>query len=146
MKNKAFVFLLAILLSSQAMIPVHASNVSTITQTGPVSVPLNATVASSFEVTVPKSVELTKGESKTFDIKVKGDIGGTENLTLNIGSTVTMSQEGKSDVTVPISLDKSTFSCANLQGEGSTSKVTVNGANLSAGSWTGSCSLTVSLN
>ena len=79
-----------------------------------------------------------------YSVSAVGDIAGNKELTITPNSsTVTLTQTGKNDVTATITQEKTVFTSGELaNGTTSNGRIT---ANLTAGSWKGNTTFTVSL-
>ena len=132
MKRKAVscLLVLAALITMTPIVPTLAAenpdNETQLTQTTTESGTQNSVVkydqASAFTVTIPKSIALSSSKSAEYTVKVKGDIIGTEIITVTPDSSVILNDaNGKDSVTGSINQEKTEFSSEELNissGEG----------------------------
>lgn len=115
-------------------------------------VEVTASKASSFRVTIPKKITLN-GETGTgtFTVKVEGDLAEGKTVTVQPDANFTMTQEGKDDITVTITQNKTTFSASDfaMQPDSTMAATTVGNlsmSDISAGIWEGSFDFLISTN
>ena len=115
-------------------------------------VEVSASKASTFMVTIPKKITLS-GEtgSGSFTVSVTGDLSEGDTVSIVPDEDFTMMQEGKNDITVTVSQDKTAFTKSDfvLQQDGSkvaSSNGTLQMSEISAGVWEGSFDFTISTN
>lgn len=124
---------------------VNAAN-QIIDTTGTASVEIVADISSTFEVNIPDLVEITERALKEFTITGSGNIASTEYLQIDMPDSVTMSTEGKEDMDLELSIDKTEFSSTELAAEGgATANCSVDATDISSGSWTGNAEVEVAL-
>ena len=125
MKRKAVscLLVLAALITMTPIVPTLAAenpdNETQSTQTTTESGTQNSVVkydqASAFTVTIPKSIALSSSKSAEYTVKVKGDIIGTEIITVTPDSSVILNDaNGKDSVTGSINQEKTEFSSEEL--------------------------------
>lgn len=122
-----------------------------------------ATQASTFSVVIPKTIILDGAKDAknagTYVVTVKGNIAGTEAVTVQPETSFQMTQAGKEAIDATVTQDNVFFKVAEAASEDAAKTVygvdNLNGAsqsgevevtNLSAGSWTGSFNFNISLN
>lgn len=131
MKKKYLALCSVALLSTLIVTPVSAAtenSTAEVTETSTVSqgdiendavvkeCEVEVTVAGSgFTVTIPKKMTLS-GESYTanYEVSAKGDISGTEKLTVTPDATFELKQDPKDPVTAGVSQEKTEFLTADL--------------------------------
>ena len=110
-----------------------------------------AELGSEFIVSIPKHIVLD-GETKTgaYTVGVRGDIAGTEYVSVVPDESFAMTQSGKADVTASISQDKTKWVFdeifdpmleATVDGHG-----VIDAQGLTAGSWNGNFNFNIALN
>lgn len=115
-----------------------------------------ASQASSFTVSIPKSIAMDGATgTATYTVSVRGNIAGTETLTVKPDSTFSLVQSGKSNLNVTVGqyadntkrTAKTTWQYAELA-SGSTAYgyIAVSGSTpVSAGTWSGAFDFTIRL-
>lgn len=115
-------------------------------------VEVTASKASSFKVTIPKKITLNgENGAGTFTVKVEGDLAEGKTVTVQPDANFTMTQEGKDNITVAVTQEKTTFNASDftLQADGtmsSTTTGTLKMSDISAGIWEGSFDFLITTN
>ena len=137
-----------LLVLSLSLIPMAKANAAeqVVDSEGSYDIDIIVEIPSTFEVTMPDLVEITKKEVKGFTITGTGNISASQYLEIGMPSTVTMSTEGKNDVQLNLSIDKTRYSQTELAADGGvTSNCSVDATSISSGVWRGSAEVTVTL-
>lgn len=149
MKRKFVSFLTGALLLATVPMQTLAADASVttvdVTQAGTQTATVTYTQDSAFTVTIPKSITLSSAKTATYDVKVKGDIKKSEKITVTPDATVSMTDaNGKAAVDVTITQAVKDFAADNVNAtEGSSTTGSVDGSNLTAGSWSGTLNFAI---
>lgn len=144
--GKLVVCILGIALSFATPSTMNAfASVETLSQDGAFAeVKVTSTIAGQFEVIIPKQIDLDETSSAQANISAKGDILASQTLKLTTDKDVELTTQGKDAITAFVSLSKETFSCTELV-NGGNSVMVVSVPEISAGSWSGSYKVYVSI-
>lgn len=149
--KKRFLTLSLLLGLAFTTLPVHAEVTENIDidTAGAQSALVTANMDSSFSVKIPKTIVLiddgtgTNTYSCTYEITTSGDIAGDEVLKVVPDEEVTLSSDGKDDITASVAQEKNSWGYTSLgvdKAEG-----TVSTTEVSAGSWEGNLNFDISL-
>lgn len=127
-----------------APVAVNAAEVAT----GSNAVEVYATQSSSFTVTIPKTIVLDGKEGKgAYSVNVKGNIAGTDVITVTPDANFLMKQAGKADINTAVTQTATSFSYATgvVEGEneGQTETGLIQMEAISAGKWAGQFNFTI---
>ena len=143
MKRKFVSFLTGALLLATVPMQTLAADASVttvdVTQAGTQTATVTYTQDSAFTVTIPKSITLSSAKTATYDIKK------SEKITVTPDATVSMTDaNGKDAVDVTITQAEKEFAADNVNAtEGSSTTGSVDGSNLTAGSWSGTLNFAI---
>lgn len=149
MKRKFVSFLTGALLLATVPMQTLAADASVTTidvnQAGTQTATVTYTQDSTFTVTIPKSITLPTAKTATYDVKVKGDIKRSEKITVTPDATVSMTDaNGKDAVTITVTQTVKEFAADDVNAtEGSSTTGSIDGSNLTAGSWSGTLNFAI---
>jgi len=135
----------AMVVALAAPVGVNAAEVAT----GSNAVEVYATQSSTFTVTIPKTIILDgKLGTGAYSVDVKGNISGTDIITVTPDAEFVMKQAGKDDIKTTVTPSATEFSYAN--GVKETGSQTETGLiemeSISAGKWAGQFNFTITSN
>ena len=155
-------FLLASMICSNSVIPVFADEVKdgsddpviyqVITdksESKKAVTDVKASIKSSYEITLPKTMAVNNGDN-AYNVNVKGDIGGTEQISVVPDATISLYSVNKDAVTGNITQDKQTWNYTDVSKKtndvltGTDVAGNINISGLTAGHWTGTFNFNIS--
>ena len=157
-------FLLASMICSSSVIPAFAAEgtdgkadpvmYQTVTDESEDKSPVTevkASIKSSYEVMLPKTMSVNNGDN-TYNVNVKGDIGGTEQISVVPDATISLSSVNKEAVNGNITQEKQTWNYTDVSkkteeavvGTDASGNISING--LTAGHWAGTFNFNISTN
>lgn len=146
MKNKkkflALVLCSMLLSASFSVSAEEENNVLNETTTNTSNVEVQAKIPSTYLVKIPKNIIMT-GNTGSYFVNVSGDLAGNETLTVTPANTFTLSQAGKTEKTVKVTQDKTSWSFTEM---GTNGNGNINAEeDLTAGVWRGTFDFTIVL-
>ena len=150
MKKRILSFLLAATMIVGSAMTVCAEETTVINQSSEsktTSVNVSVEIPETFTVTVPKAITLdsTGNYSNDGGILVTGNLAGNRQVTLTVPTTVSLSSTGKDAVDGNITAAKKNFTFSELANNATVKSNLSITAPITAGTWTGSFEVTVSL-
>lgn len=131
--------LLSLLFLNLFIVPVYGETVSSSNET----ISLNYEVAPTYKVTLPVTVDVTENTTQ-FVFSVSGDIYYDSYLEVLFDET-TIITNGKNQVTVYVTQDKTDFHYSELNSDDIHSTITIIHSSLSAGEWTSELNILIAL-